>query len=145
MMTVGMLLVGTVTASPVDTTRLDRLINAYLRARVGSAISDSLSPVLARFWMRGSRSSTEAFWSRNVFSTLIVSRWTSIFRRCTGRETLPTCKNCLGHQFVLGAKRAMQDRTGESMDLVTFYNTHLAGNDFTARVRVSLWANAQGL
>lgn len=55
------------------------------------------------------------------------------------------CSNCLGNQFVIGARQAHVERTGESIPIRRFYNEHISGNDFVALVRVNRWADAQGV
>jgi hypothetical protein len=55
------------------------------------------------------------------------------------------CRACIGHQFVLAARRADQERTGEATDLITFYNSQIVGNDFTAVIRANRWAGDVGL
>jgi hypothetical protein len=51
------------------------------------------------------------------------------------------CGGCVGHQYVCSARKAHQERTGESIDLRTFARERLdlGAHPFVERVRHSAW------
>jgi hypothetical protein len=51
------------------------------------------------------------------------------------------CSNCQGHQYVRSAREALKARTGEHMDLVTFYRERLdwKAHPFVEKVRHAAW------
>jgi hypothetical protein len=51
------------------------------------------------------------------------------------------CGGCVGHQYVLSARKAEETRTGERRDLLTFYSTRLdwKAHPFVERVRHNQW------
>jgi hypothetical protein len=57
------------------------------------------------------------------------------------------CKGCPGHQFVLSARKADQERTGGAVDLVQFYRERINWREhpWIARIRSERWAEAMGI